>query len=777
MKRVITIAGLFLLVVGCRSGGARTGLETERDHLGFGPPPPGYIKIRGEAVPGWEPWHMFAAPRGAGRALLWQPLGPRPILDEFWSGTDDASGRVVSIAVHPVDPNTAYIASASGGVWKTTDGGGLWTPLTDELSNLNHGCVAIDPSNPSTIYAGTGEYTLQSTGDGIFRSTDGGTTWQRIGTTGQVGSTCSRIIVDPTNPQVIHLTGNSGYVRSTDGGATWLALLPGLASDLALNPTDPSRVYVGRHGDGVYRSLDGGNSFVKLAGGLPSSGFDRIILALAASNPNVVYTGLMSGGSLLGLYKTTDGGNVWTHLANTPDFPSPQAWYDACLAVDPADPNTVYAGGVFPSYAVAGVIRSTDGGASWTDITYGLTAQLHPDQHALAFGPDGTLWVGNDGGVWKKPPGSADWINTNATLTVTQNYNIALHPTDVARVIGGTQDNGSVERQTAIEDWPQILSGDGGFCAYDFTDPRRKYTTYVYLNVYRFNIDGSVDWISGPWGNDPVNFIAPLVMDPNDPNTLLGGTDRVWRTTNAATAATWTPISDNTVGAGGRLNAIAVARTDSNVIYTGSSTGKVYRTLNASTWSDLSTGLPAGQISDICVSPGDFDVAYVAFHNTSGPRVLRKDTGAATWTDVTGDLPAGVSARAMVVDWRFSPPGLYIGSGVGVYSSSDGGASWIKDGLDLPNVNIGDLAIHPVDNTLIAGTYGRGAWRADLPAPCNLPGDANQDGLVDGNDVACFTDCRLGGAGGPPCNCDCAYPAQTTADAINLFVAALIAGP
>ncbi len=731
------VAALLLVIAGCQSPSA----GRIKHAMKFGPPPPGYARIRGEAVPDWQPADMHLAPRGAGTALTWTQLGPRPIINEYWSGSDDASGRVVSIAPHPVDPNTCYIASASGGVWKTTDGGLNWIPLTDELATLNHGAVALDPSDPEVVYAGTGEYPLNVTGGGLFRSLDGGQNWERIATTSEVGTTCTKVIVAPDDPLVIHLTGNAGYVRSDDGGMSWTNRLSGPASGLAINPGDPQILYVGRHGDGVYRSLDGGLSWTKLAGGLPSSNIARVLVDVSVSNPNVVYTAMTDDSSnLRGLYRSADGGNSWTLKDNTPNFPFPQGWYDFFLGIDPTNENTVYAGGVFPTYTPAGVVKTTDGGDSWTDITIGaLGGQVHPDQHAVAFGPEGTVWVGCDGGVWKSVNGGQSWINTNATLTVTQNYNIALHPTDTNQVMGGTQDNGTVARESSSNAWPQVLSGDGGFLAYDFDTPTRTYMTYVFLTVYRRTMQGMAE-ITGPWDSDPAAFIAPLVMDPNDAHTLVGGTNRVWRTTDAHTSANWTAISSSTVAGGGVLTALAIGVGASDTIYTGSSTGKIYATTDGSTWDNRTPFAAIGDVADLVLDPSSPSIAYACYNRSFGKRVLWTNDYGQSWNLINGDLPPGVSPRALAMDWRFDPPHLYLGTGVGVYSSSNRGVNWIKDGLDLPNVNIGDLAIDPIRQEITAGTYGRGAWRADLP----IPGDLNGSGTLENGDHTAFTDCLSG---------------------------------
>ncbi len=724
------ICGLAILAVAAADASAGSDRKPRA-----GPAPFDYFRCAGEAVPDW-PFDVRGAPDGR---LDWTFLGARPITDEFWSGDTDASGRVASIAVHPTNPNVAYAATASGGLWKTTDGGANWTPLTDTLSNLNSGWVTLDPGDPEIVYLGTGEYATGASGDGLFRSADGGATWTRIATTAQVGTSVSRIVVHPTNPSILHVSGRSGVTRSIDGGTNWSSLQLSNVSDLVIDANNPSTLYCGRRNVGLYKSTNDGQTWTALTTGLPAASVGRINMGIARSNPQVLYAGFVNinNGGLLGFYKTSDGGANWTQKTNTPNYPSPQGSYDHFVAVDPTDENVVYAGGVFPSYAPAGVIRTTDGGDSWIDITISkFGGQVHPDQHCMAFGPDGTIWVGNDGGVWKSPDPGAYWINCNATLAVTQNYQIALHPTDPHRLMGGTQDNGTHGRFADVLAWPQIIGGDGGFLAYDYEDPAWTYTTYVRLAIFRFFNGGYNATITGPWsGVDPAGFIAPLVMDPNDPRILLGGTNRVWRTLNArAGTVTWTALSGNLAGSG-VLNAIAVARGDSNVIYVGSTTGIIHVTTDAATWEDRTIIGNVSSVADIVIDPADAGHAFLSLFATSGGRVYETTDYGVNWTARGLGLPGGLSARALAVDWRTDPPRLFVGTGVAVYASYNGGATWIKDSLNLPNVNIGDLAIDRMNNSLTAGTYGRGAWRT--PLPC-VPGDLDADDAVTPDDVPPF---------------------------------------
>ncbi len=674
----------------------------------MGPPPPGDPHIVGEPVPDWQ-W------RGRQRrASLWEAMGPKPILNEYWSGNDDASGRVVSLAHHPQNAAVAYLASASGGIWKTVDAGANWAPLTDELSILNHGCVTLDPTTPENVYAGTGEYTTGSSGDGIFYSSDGGVNWVKLVDDAVVGVGCSGLIVDPTTPARLHYSGRSGYYRSTDGGQNWTQEIPGRVSSITINTTDPNLLYAGKHDVGIYKSVDAGDSWTLLAGGLPTDNISRVLVAVAPSQPDTIYAALLNGGSLLGLYRSDNAGATWSIKPNTPNFPYPQGAYDAFIAVDPGNADRLYAGGVFPTYAVAGVIRSVNGGDSWTDVTFGNNGvQLHPDMHVAGFDANGHLWVGNDGGVWRSEDQGTNWINLNAGLTLTQNYQIAVKPDNPQIVLGGTQDNGTVGRTLETNQWPQLIGGDGGFLTYDFDNPTIRYTTYVYLAVYRF-IGGSVSNISGPWDGDQTNFIAPLVMDPNDASTLVGGTDRVWRTTNADSGASWSPISDQMVVGGTAIAALAVAHGASDTLFVSGNSGQFAVTTNGATWVDRSAGLPSYSASDIIPDPQDPLTLWVSLYSATGGRIFYSGNLGATWQSVTGSLPVGVTPRALEVIYRGGQPMLLIGSGSGFWWSKDLGASWIKDDQSLPNVNVGDLRFDSQQAFIYVGTYGRGVWRASL---------------------------------------------------------------
>ncbi len=705
--------------------------EHPRKRAGYGPPPYKYWRIIGGAVP--KEGFALENSQDAPGPMSWIFVGPRPVTSEYWSGNADAGGRVASIACHPTNAAIVYIGTASGGIWKTTNSGTNWTPLTDAMPTLNSGAVRIDRNFPETVYAGTGEYVSGSQGDGLYRSLNGGATWAPIATVSNVGYDCSGLeIISGSNasmPAAIHLTGSSGYRRSTNGGVTWTSggFFAGVSS-LAVDRTNPQVVYIAKQSDGIYKSTNGGTSFTLLTGGLPTTGIRRIVLAMAPSASSTLYAAIVNtSGGLEGFYKTTDAGVTWTKLTSTPDFPKPQGSWDLSIGIDPTNANHLYCGGVSPVYQVAGVIESTDSGASWTEIS-ASGGQIHPDQQCIAFDANNVPWFGCDGGIWRRSSGQ--WVNCNATLCAIQNYTISQHPNDPNRMMAGTQDNGANGTSTGSIAWEQIQAGDGGFGVYNAANFSTLYTTYVYLSIYRM-VNTTQTNITGPWSGDTREWISPLVADANAANSLLGGTNRLWKNTAAMTTSNWTAISDTTVADGGTVTAISTVLGVANVIWVGNSKGGVWRTIdNGATWVRIRTNDNV-RITTICSRPNSANEVFISRDAWTGARVLRT-TNASTWTDVTGSLPSSIRGKTLAVDWGRSVPTMYLGAGAGIYASFTLGASWVKNGTDLPNVNIGQLEIDATRRTIIAGTYGRGAWRSSMP----LPADIDADGQVGGADLS-----------------------------------------
>ena len=661
--------------------------------------------------------------------LSWSFLGPQPILNEYWSGDDDASGRISAIIVHPTDPDLLYLAGAQGGVWKSIDNGVNWTPLTDQLSSLASGALAFDPFDTDIIYYATGEQHYSGDcfyGDGLFKTTDGGMSWTKIALRSSVGSYIARILVKPTDSNILHLASELGYLRSTDGGSSWtLEIGTDDCNDIVLSPGAPTTLFAGIRSDGVYKSTDDGATWDSLTNGLPSSGFQRINLAISFSDTNTVYASFVSNsGSLYGMYKTTDGGANWSNLPNTPNYLCSQGWYDNCVIVDPTDPDICYAGGVHPAYCPAGLIKTTNGGNSWTDITDppGPGPQLHPDQHILAFGPDMALWVGNDGGIWKTTDGGQSWINRNNTLGITQFYTVGLHPTSDTFLLGGTQDNGTARYEGNLG-WPQVSGGDGGPCPVEWDSPNIYYTTYVALNpVWKWDNGVYQGDVTGPWSGEWADWAnGPLVTDPNQANTILAGTYHVWRTTNSG--GSWDSLSGDLTG-GGVLRSIAVAQGSSDILFTGSSSGRVYVTTNGGTnWNLRNSGLPTTAIPDVYIDPLDWQTAYLCADVSFGGRVFKTTNAGVNWTNITGDLPTGLRGMSFTVNFATTPPSLYLGTDYGVYSSINDGVNWVKEGNNLPNLAIYEMGYDGVNNFLVAATHGRGMWRASTLVGVEEEGD------------------------------------------------------
>lgn len=673
-------------------------------------------------------------------ALSWISLGP-----------NNVGGRVRSIAVDPTNPTIFYAGSVSGGVFKSTNAGASWSPTDDFAANLAISSIVIDPSNPATVYAATGEgfYNIDAVrGAGVLKSTNGGAAWTlQTAFTGGGGFPyyINDLYLRPDSTGKLYAATNNGLFRTTNGGTSWTFLHQGTsarATQIVEHPINRATFYVcyGNFStDGIYRTTNGGGSFTKLTTGLPASGYARIALAISSSNPQVLYAALSSTNyNTRGVYRTTNGGTSWdsvaiprdaltsaTHLAG-------QGWYNNVLAVDPANPAVVYAGGV-------NLYKSINSGASWTMISNWYSGAgyqyLHADQHELVFSGS-TLYIGNDGGVFKTTNGGSSYTDLNTNFVTAQFYSGSPHPT-AETFLGGTQDNGTL-RTGIVPTWSMVFGGDGGDTWVDFNNPSIMWTEYVRLNIQKSTNGGSA-WSktmngipSGPGSSDGttdrVLFIAPIAMDPSDPQRLAAGTYRVFYTSNGGSL--WSALGgdltgDGTGSSGSAISAIAIARTSSATIYVGTSgsisPSKIQVTTNTgSSWTNATASpLPNRYVTRIVIDPNDAGRAWALFSgydsNTPGTpgHVFLTTNRGASWTNRTGNLP-DLPVNAGIVN-PSNPNHLLIGTDLGVFETLNGGTTWTQQNTGLANVQVADLDRRAADGIVLAATHGRGMFRSAGP--------------------------------------------------------------
>jgi photosystem II stability/assembly factor-like uncharacterized protein len=689
-------------------------------------------------------------------ATSWTAIGPAPVLGGQVSGSGPVSGRITGIAVKPTDPNTIYIAAAGGGVWKTTNGGTNWAPLTDNLTDSNGnpvplfmGAIAIDPLNPNIIYAGTGE--ANNSGDsyygrGILKSTDGGSTWTLINDGGSFERrTIAKIVVDPSNDNNVYvavdgfaangLSGNTGIYKSINGGTTWTntTIASGLSSfdeysDLVIDPHTPSTLfmaigsYFGNTPNGVYKSTNSGGSW-SLISALPSgSGDGRIALALTPDSSTLYVSiaeplnGSSIGGQLFKLEKyATVSGTVTDLTSTTPNYMGAngfgQGWYDTTLAVDPQNANIIYAGGSDNGESPeSGNIVSTNGGQTWVSVVTGSNGNgPHTDDHAAVFDSSGQLLSGNDGGIFRLNPISLAWTDLNSNLETIQFTGIALDPTNNNIAYGGSQDNGTEKFNDNLR-WNLSIGDDGGFVRVDPNNPSTVYHTFTGISLQRSD-DGGITWhdkVTGITGTP--NFYASYVMDPSNSSRLVFGTADVFLTTNKGDS--WSNISNGQLD-GSSISALAIAKTSGNTIYATTNIGNIYVTTNGGTnWNQIDVPVVNGPWHDIEVDPTNSQTVYVArnaFTGNQSEHVFRSTNGGASWTDISTSLP-DTPVNSLALKVQGSNTTLYAGTDLGVYSSSNLGTSWSRFQTGMPFTQVVSLEYNANLNILAAGTHGRGMW-------------------------------------------------------------------
>lgn len=725
-------------------------------------------------------------------ATTWTPIGPAALE----SGNGLESGRITGIAVDPSDSNTIYIASAGGGVWKTTNDGGSWVELTDNQETLAMGSIAIAPSDPLKIYAGTGEAnnSLDSQhGDGILVSSDGGATWTLASANGAFdGNTIGQIAIDPMNEDIAYAAvgsdhiengtpdTNTGIWKTTDGGVTWTNVTAAAAKTstapwtaVLVDDLNPSIIYAavgdmfGSPANGVYRSMDGGTTWDRLKG--PPNGTTTGRIALAgewlptapvkakiASTPYLLYVAIASAytqanRSPLFYFGRSDDAEdptpQFTNLTtNIPNFLGKQGWYDIAVGLD-GNANDVYCAGTEADLSGAdNIIASYDQGQDWIDISSDGVHTPHLDVHALVnniSSPD--MLAGTDGGIWLGDPTTGTWTDLNSNLNTIQFQGIGLHPASATTVVGGSQDNGT-ELYTDNVVWTQTNGGDGGFAQFSQTMPSRCYAVYpvVSYGAAAFFERSDNGCTSGSFVAKTSGFVntngdsyPPFVVDRIDGNHLLIGLDRVYESTDGADS--WTSISTPELSgfnsSGNHVDTVALSPangTNPEVVYAATGgdfaiSSQIFVSTNdGASWTEhdlpqCSNGghYAAGcRVNQIVVDPND-PTGMTAFAVTSnftgrnGGHVYWTTNGGATWTDIGAGLP-DLPTWSVQVDTDANHT-VYISNDTGVYSSPKPYTAWTPYGTGLPNAQGLDLEINSSLHILAAATHGRGAWEIDTP--------------------------------------------------------------
>jgi photosystem II stability/assembly factor-like uncharacterized protein len=730
-----------------------------------------------------------------------QALQPREI------GPAVMSGRIVDLAVVEMDPEVFYIASATGGLWKTTNNAVTLTPLFQHQSVHSIGDVAVHQVDTSRVWVGTGERASRqssSWGDGVYRSDDGGETWVNKGL--DDSHHIGRIALHPTDPDVVyvaamgHLWGANeqrGLYRSVDGGETWERILfvdedTGVV-DVALDPSNPEIVYAasyqrrrrpfgfhgGGPGGGLWKSTDGGDTWRNLtdlapANGLPEGEVGRIGISIYRSDPRIVYASVEQGlrynastayeERKAGVYRSEDRGESWTHMSDW----NPRPMYASQILVDPSDDQRVYMVNAFS--------WSDDGGRNFTRARQ----SLHGDDRFVWVNPEDSEHVmkADDGGLGISYDRARTWLYITH-LPVSQFYRVSYDFREPYWVYGGLQDNGSWAGPSATyrregilnNDWVKWGGGDGFLNLVDPADNETLYVESQYLGLDRVDLEsgqrqrirpgdptGAIgarrNWetwleLEGPeqrLGNamEPANWDGPFLLSPHDPNTVYAGTVVLWKSTDRGKS--WTNLGDLTTGVRRQtlrimgelptpetlslddgipyyptLTAIAESPLTEGVLYVGTDDGNLQVSRDGgATFREVSGALPGAPddawMNGIEASRFAEGRVYVALNNYRNDDfanyLYRSDDYGESWRDITGDLPPRRVARTVREDPR-NPDLLYLGTEFGVFVSFDAGESWVELESGLPTAAVNDLVVHPRDNDLILGTHGRGIWILD----------------------------------------------------------------
>lgn len=703
-------------------------------------------------------------------SAIWSPFGPNVLPNNLTGYMENGIGRINCIAFHPTNASTFFVGVAQGGVWKTTNNGASWTPLTDNLPITRISDISINPTNPNEMYISVCDFEYIGVslhldgrkrnthyGLGVYKTIDGGLTWNPTGLTYNLtngdASLIRKILINPTNTSNVLACGVSGMYRSNDGGVTWAKKLDSLFWDMHQDPANPAVIYattgwvlssnIGNAG--VYKSTDFGNTWTMLNTNMPLTGvIQRVKLAIAPSNSNYIYALCVDlAGGFNGIYKSTDAGLTWTFISSpsnileggTGSGSGGQGTYDLGFTVDFTNPNIVYTGGV-------NMWGSDDGANTFRPVSHWTTQYgptLHGDIHFITRHPlSGNYFVCSDGGVyqtanivlgsWATSAWPTQWTKMNDNMQISSFYRLSSSRSATEQIVAGAQDNATFYFDSGV--WSTIFGGDGMDNCLNPIYPGEVVGSSQYGNFY-YSWDNGVNRthvITNP-NNEKCEWTTPIIADNKNTDVMYIGNENVVKSTDRGqTWSTLGSISTNTLtNENTEISALAVSNSNSQVLYAARRVryenglnGIIFKTIDGGiTFTNITNNLPDSlYYTSIEINETNENIAYVSMAGfTTNNKVFTTIDGGATWQNISYNLPN------LPVNCIKQIPGtnnLMIATDIGVYILYSGTTFWVNYSFGLPNVIVSDIEFNSALNKVYLSTFGRGIWETTITSLVNI---------------------------------------------------------